>query len=329
MEKEKLLTWLLEEENPSVRYFTLRDVVGLAEGDAQLSEARSRIMKYGVVPQILALQSAESWWGNADSMIMPMYTSTAWQVMLLAELGAGLNEHIQKAVDLVFSQTQAKDGSFPRLEGRFVKHQPMDLFCNDALISFGLAGVGVSPQDERMRRTLEFLANTLMSGEYGCRFNEDGGPCAWGVIKGLRVLSVIKEADRTELMKKAIQTSAEYLFEQVLAKMDFSLKEGNPFSEHWFRFGFPRSYQADVLQMAFVLTKLGYGKDGRLQPVVDFIANKQLPVGGWTLEETWNQLIVPFTKPSKVKPNQWITWQAYFVLVKNGRIQQKENLSIY
>jgi len=117
MEKEKLLTWLLEEENPSVRYFTLRDVVGLAEGDAQLSEARSRIMKYGVVPQILALQSAESWWGNADSMIMPMYTSTAWQVMLLAELGAGLNEHIQKAVDLVFSQTQAKDGSFPRRKG--------------------------------------------------------------------------------------------------------------------------------------------------------------------------------------------------------------------
>ena len=321
MEKEKLLTWLLEEENPSVRYFTLRDMVGLAEGDAQLGEACTRIMTHGAVPEILALQSAEGWWGNAESMIMPMYTSTAWQVMLLAELGAGLNEHIQKAVDMVFSQTQAANGSFPRLEGRFVKHQPMDLFCNDALISYGLAGVGVSPQDERMRRALEFLANTLLSGEYGCRFNDDGGPCAWGVVKGLRVLSVIKETDRTDLMQKAIQTGAEYLFEQVLAKMDFSLKEGNPFSEHWFRFGFPRSYQADVLQMAFVLAKLGYGKDSRLQPVIDFIANKQLPAGRWALEETWNQLIVPFTKPSKAKPNKWITWQAYFVLAQSGRIQ--------
>ncbi|MGV8025174.1 MAG: hypothetical protein AB2L18_01295 [Anaerolineaceae bacterium] len=322
MEKEKLLPWLLEEENPSVRAFTLHDILGVEEDDDQLKEARSRIMTQEPVSTILSLQSPEGWWGNADSMIMPMYTSTAWQVMLLAELGATVQDkRITKAVYLICSNTQAEDGSFPRLEGRFVKHQPMDLFCNDALISYGLAGVGVSPQDERMHRALEFLANTLLSGEYGCRFNEDGGPCAWGVVKGLRVFSVIKEAERTESMQRAIQTGAEYLLEQVLVKMDFFLKEGNPFSEHWFRFGFPRSYQADVLQMAFILAKLGYGKDSRLQPVIDFIASKQLPAGGWMLEETWNQLIVPFTKPSKIKPNQWVTWQAYFVLVQSGRIQ--------
>jgi len=321
MEKEKLLTWLLEEENPSVRFFTLRDIAGLEENDPQLLEARAQIMKRGPVPEILTQQSKDGWWGNADSMIIPMYTSTAWQVMLLAELGATVQQkYIAKAVDLVFSGTQGKDGSFPRVEGRFVKHQPMDLFCNDALISFGLVGVGVSPKDERMSRTLEFLAQTLVSGNYGCRFNDGDSPCAWGIVKGLRVLSLIKEAEQTDLMKKAIQVGAEYLLEHDLAQMDFSHKEENSFSKHWFRFGFPRSYHTDVLQTAFVLTKLGYGNDSRLKKIIDFIASKELPAGGWALEETWNQMIVPITKPSKVKPNKWITWQAYFVLAKSGRI---------
>lgn len=320
MEKERLLAWLLEEENPSVHYFTLRDIVGLAEDDVQLEEVHSRIMRHGPVLDILAQQSTAGWWGNADSMLMPMYTSTAWQVMLLAELGASVDDRIKKGVDLVFSQVQAEDGSFPRLEGRFIKRQPMDLFCNDALISFALAGVGVSLQDERMNGALKFIANTLLDGDYGCRFNNDGKPCAWGVVKGLRVFSAIREADRTEFMQKAIQSGAEYLFDQALVKMDFSQKEGNPFSKHWFRLGFPRSYQSDVLQTAFVLTKLGYGDDSRLQPIIDFIAEKQLSAGGWALEETWNKLTVPFTKPSKVKPNKWITWQAYFVLKESGRI---------
>lgn len=320
MEKEKLLAWLLEEENPSVRAFTLQNILDVAEDDARLEEARSRIMMQEPVTTILGLQTPQGWWGNGNSMIMPMYTSTAWQVMLLAELGARLNEQIERAVDLVFAQVQAQDGSFPRLEGRFVKHKPMDLFCNDVLIAFGLLGVGVDPSDKRMGQTLDFIARTLLSGEYGCRFNDGGTPCAWGVVKGLRVLALVKEEDRNERMHEAIKTGAEYLLEHDLKDMDFSPVDEQRFSEHWFRLGFPRSYQADVLQTAFILAKLGYAQDQRLEKLVDFLARKELPAGGWTLDESWNRMIVPFTKPSKRKANKWITWQVYTVLVKNGRI---------
>ncbi|NMB61772.1 MAG: nitrogen fixation protein NifH, partial [Chloroflexi bacterium] len=94
----------------------------------------------------------------------------------------------------------------------------------------------------------------------------------------------------------------------------FPHKPGGKVSEHWFRLGFPRSYHADLLQTALVLAALGYGKDPRLQSTIAFLMEKQLPGGGWALEETWNKLSVPFVKKSKVKPSKWITWQVLAIL---------------
>jgi hypothetical protein len=39
------LEWLLEENNPSVRYFTLKNILGKSEGDLKVKEARKNIMK--------------------------------------------------------------------------------------------------------------------------------------------------------------------------------------------------------------------------------------------------------------------------------------------
>ena len=34
--------WLLERDNPSVRYFTLKDILGKAENDPEVKQARQR-----------------------------------------------------------------------------------------------------------------------------------------------------------------------------------------------------------------------------------------------------------------------------------------------
>lgn len=46
--------WLLEKDNPSVRYFALTDILGKPENDSKVREAKDEIMKVGVVPEILA-----------------------------------------------------------------------------------------------------------------------------------------------------------------------------------------------------------------------------------------------------------------------------------
>ena len=320
MDNKEMLAWLLEEDNPSVRYFTLRDILGLEESNDKVGEACKEIMESGPVPEILALQSDKGWWDNPDSMSMPMYLSTAWQLMLLAELGTdGGHERIRRAVELIFAELQKPDGSFPHEGERWRKKHAMDLVCNDAMIAFGLAGLGVNIQDERMARTFEFLANTLIKEEYECRFNK-GAQCAWGVVKMLRVLAYTPAKERTVQMVKGIESGAEYLLNHDLACADFPYKENGKISEHWFRLGFPRSYQADLMQTAFILAKFGYGKDCRLQPTIDFLLSKRLPDGTWALEDTWNKFSVPFVKKSKTKPSKWITWQMSFILGKAGRV---------
>ena len=41
--------WLLEEENPSVRYITLTDILGRSLDDSEVVDAKKQIMKIGVL----------------------------------------------------------------------------------------------------------------------------------------------------------------------------------------------------------------------------------------------------------------------------------------
>ncbi len=54
--KEKVINWLLEEENPTVRYLTLTDLMGLSKEDREVAAAKESIMNIGVVPALLDLQ---------------------------------------------------------------------------------------------------------------------------------------------------------------------------------------------------------------------------------------------------------------------------------
>lgn len=52
MLRDNPLDWLLEQDDdkPSVRYFALRDLLGAAENDKLLRQARTAIMRSGPVP---------------------------------------------------------------------------------------------------------------------------------------------------------------------------------------------------------------------------------------------------------------------------------------
>ncbi|MEN4042601.1 MAG: hypothetical protein ROW52_08435 [Anaerolineaceae bacterium] len=56
------LPWLLEpdQENPAVRSFALRDLLGQAEEDAEVCQARAEIVDSRPVPAILAAQGVEN-----------------------------------------------------------------------------------------------------------------------------------------------------------------------------------------------------------------------------------------------------------------------------
>ncbi len=48
-----VLNWLLEKENPSIRYFTLTSLLGRNLDDPDVREAHFSIMRDGIVPKIM------------------------------------------------------------------------------------------------------------------------------------------------------------------------------------------------------------------------------------------------------------------------------------
>lgn len=81
--------WLLEEDNPSVRYFALKNLLEKPESNPEVIEARENIMKVGVVPKILTKQEVGGYWGIPENFYLRgKYKGTSWQLIILAELGA-------------------------------------------------------------------------------------------------------------------------------------------------------------------------------------------------------------------------------------------------
>ena len=73
MLKADQTNWLIEDDNPSVRYFTLVDLLEKSKEDPEVLKAKAEIMQKGVVPKILARQKEEGYWGEAEKFYTAKY----------------------------------------------------------------------------------------------------------------------------------------------------------------------------------------------------------------------------------------------------------------
>src|SRR3970040_802413 len=107
------LDWLLEKDNPSVRYFALRHLLYRPEEDREVRAARGAIMRSEPVRKILAAQDAEGYWVKPGSGYSPKYQSTVWQILFLAEFGAdGRNRQVRRGCGYLLAHAQADHGGF-------------------------------------------------------------------------------------------------------------------------------------------------------------------------------------------------------------------------
>lgn len=70
------LSWLLEPDNPSVRYLALRHLLGHSKNDAEVQAALSAIPSSPLVARIFARQAPGGYWGDPASPYLPKYKST-------------------------------------------------------------------------------------------------------------------------------------------------------------------------------------------------------------------------------------------------------------
>jgi len=105
--------WLLEEDNPSVRYLALRHLLGRPEDDPKVRAARAAIPRSKVVERFFARQDPGGFWGDPASPYQPKYKSSYWTLMVLGHLGLSReDERVQRAVEHIF-RFQQPGGACP------------------------------------------------------------------------------------------------------------------------------------------------------------------------------------------------------------------------
>jgi hypothetical protein len=316
--------WLLEADNPSVRYFALSQLLDKSQSDPEVTTAKKEIMHAGVVLKILAKQNSDGSWESPEKFYTSKYKGTVWQLIILSELGADpKDERVRKACEFILQNSQdRKSGGFsawPSAKlggGRYSGVLP----CLTGNMVWSLIRLGFL-DDERVKRAITWITRYQRFDD-----GETSPPKIWpyekavycfgkhscfmGVVKSVKALSEIPAGKRSEDVTKTLELGAEYILKHHIHKRSHDLSHVS--KPGWLRFGFPLMYQDDMLEILGILTKLGY-RDERMQEALDLVVSKQDKCGRWTLENTFNGRFQTNIE-QKEQPSKWITLNALTVL---------------
>lgn len=317
--------WLLEAENPSVRYFTLTELLDRPENDSEVAEAKAGIMGSAPIAKILSKQEPGGYWGKPDDFYMrgAKYKGTIWNLLILAQLGAdGSDERVKRACEFVLNS------SYERGSGGFAVKKSLETEGGDrtwvipcltgnmawSLVRFGYYDNG------RVQRSIGWLSQYMRFDD-----GETEAPVRWpylkhdncwgshtcfmGLVKSLKVLAEIPKI-HSKGIDYTIDASVEFLLDHHIYRRSHNLsKIAMP---QWLEFSFPYMYNTDLLEILGIMAKLGV-KDERLQDAIDVVVSKQDAHGRWNMDFTFNgRMLASIEK--KGEPSKWVTLNALKVM---------------
>ena len=340
--KESPIEWLLEETDPSVRYFTLREILDKAKDNPQVLKTEKTIPDSPVVRKIMQKQKPEGYWEEPSSPYHPKYKSSYWTLMLISQLGMDKNdERIRKACEFIF-ELQQPDGAFSsytpergreeyeraRKKGKklppfheyeaSLKHEH-EYSCLTGNVAAALIRLGYADHI-RVKKALEWLVKIQnRDGGWLCPYwrahVRDKHGCFFGTICPMEAFSVAEKRLLTKNMKKTVENGAEFLLMHRLYKADHHGYK--PIKKQWLTVSFPLFLGYNILRGLDVVTRLGYVKDERLSDAVDVLLQKRQTNGTWILENSpTGRMQVNLEKVGE--PSKWLTLVALRTLKRLG-----------
>jgi len=316
-ENARVIEWLLQNDQPAARYYTLLDLLGRRSDDPEVRAARAGIPRRGWAFDQLRTQGSQGFWEAREPknvrewvefLYFPTFLATNWRALVLSDLGVdATNPRIKKIADLIF-------------EYKLRRGSPFNFFYEEACISANTARMMTRfgyAEDVRVRKLYDWLLEDQREdGGWNCSQGTPGTLDAW---EPLAAFAALPKAKRSAKMEAAISRGAAFYLERKL------FEEGRPYAP-WRRFHFPNHYFYDILVGLDLLTQLGFGDDRRLRPALQILLEKRRADGTWLMDrshpDTGPKTVI-HPDPSKMKPlvieppgrpSKWITLKALRVL---------------
>ena len=264
----RALEWLLEDEQPSIRYLALTTLLGRSEDDSAVQTARAAIPDRGWAHEILKAQTPGGFWVDDESLYVPKYLSTNWMLLILADLGmTNADPRIRKACELWIKRFAKPDGGFG-LDTGSKSH-----LCTAGNMARGLVRFGYADHP-KVRSAFEWFVKVRdKNGGWSC-FGSGRNLDSW---EPLSAFAVYPKAKWTAGMVKAVDDAAEFFLQRELHK------QGDRYPP-WYRFHYPVHYYYDLLVGLDFMTALGFGDDPRLRYAISVLKERQRADGRWNLD---------------------------------------------
>ncbi len=335
MQRDDLaIQWLLDSGDPSIRYFTLVDLLEKSNRSRDVKATRDQILDGPQVRTLFAGQQAAKRTTKDSFALHPSgfgvhpykkWDGAHWRLVSLVELGIPAHEpRAVAAADQVLRWLtgEAHRSQIKAIEGRVRRCGSQE---GNALAVCSRLGLIDDPR-------VQYLAGSLMKwqwpdGGWNCdkrpsanhsSFYESLAPM-WGLIE-------YHKATGDEAAREAAQCTAEMFLSHQLFR---STTTGEVIDPEWLKLHYPLYWHYDILQALVILSRLPEAgskmHDARVQEALDIVESKRQPDGCWMAEGFYwvpvgkrisNVEVVDWGRRG---PNEMITLNALRVLKAAGR----------
>ncbi len=319
---EKVSDWLLEKENPSIRFRFLTEYLEENESNRIVNETYKEILDSKPVIRIFKKMHPDGYWlhrGKGAGIEYACSASTHYVLSYLAELGMRRDDkRIKNAVERYLS-LKSPDKSDPapwQIPPDYRNHQSCLYAMN--LRTFQMLGY---ENDRRIKtRKKILLEDRRFDGGYLCdrsSFKNTTKSCIRGSIKALMAYSHYPDLWNHERCKELINY---FLKRRVAYKM---AKPNELVRGELFSLMFPFIHNGNLIEPLYALSKMGFGRRPELKECWEQLERKMLDDGRMPINRA---PVTIFKSGEKGKPNKWITFYTYMTLKykkENSRSQDK------
>jgi hypothetical protein len=302
--KKEVLDWLLEPKDISVRYRTLVELLDLPDDSVEVLECKNQIPVSDPVKKILIKMHPNGYWLQqnprtkeilGDGVKYGAFGTTHYCLSYLAELGLDRdNPQISKAVERYLS-LQENDGDF---YGHF------SCLLGYNIRTFLMLGYR---KDARVQNSIDLLLSTKREdGGYLCDMHEGKyktksvKSCIRGSVKALLAFSNLPEYWEHNRCKRLV----DYFLQR---EGIFKTTNFNEYvNKDMGRLSFPITWRANIFEILLALSKMGNGKNEKLERAWQIMDKKQDDDGRYLLD--WTPTQAPWKVGKRNEPNKWITF---------------------
>jgi hypothetical protein len=298
--------WLLEEDNPSVRYWALRWLLDKSEEDEEVQLAAEAVAQSESIIKLLKRQRPEGYWGSDPRP----HHGTRGYMYLFLWLGYKGNGAIRRAMDYRLDGCVHEDGAY----GVEFKERVVLLPCHasDVLRQMFWFGFEEDPRTAKILRWLMSVQNE--DGGFPCVSKKINDSCFWATAGVLRAIRALPREWLTPQIEESRASAIDLFLNSGLYQHRRGLGKPSP---RWLEFGFPLMWDSDVLELLDLLAPHVAQDDERIQEGLKLVVEKQDSQGRWPCEKhpkggKWMWKFIPFEEMGQ--PSKWVTLYALKVL---------------